>query len=251
MNDEKELLKSKDVGNIDMKKIIENESKRRVKKKKKNIFKKNQKKNNIPISIYLSYLSKVIFVLILDLVPFFFQLFYKFYEHKSENIINLIQKLNKANYIFLSSYLFFFHTLIYPETSNATDLDILINLVESAIENRMNTSKLFYETLEGFSNQNNFTIFFSINFCYNNPSLLCNELGNYYNHSFNYFVELDTIIMKDIINTENLVLNRTNFELFFNEKILESYYIFTLITEYGLNELNNYLKIFVKFHYLF
>ena len=173
-------------------------------------------------------------------------MFYKFYEHKSENIINLIQKLNKANYIFLSSYLFFFHTLIYPETSNATDLDILINLVESAIENRMNTSKLFYETLEGFSNQNNFTIFFSINFCYNNPSLLCNELGNYYNHSFNYFVDLDTLIMKDIINTENLVLNRTNFELFFNEKILESYNIFTLITEYGLNELNDYLKLFIK-----
>ncbi len=247
MNDEKELLKSKDMGNIDIKKIIENESKRRVKRKKKNIFKKNQKKNNIPISIYLSYLSKVIFVLILDLVPFFFQLFYKFYEHKSENIINLIQKLNKANYIFLSSYLFFFHTLIYPETSNATDMNILINLVDSAIENRMNTSKLFYETLEGFDNQNNFTVFFSINFCgYNNPFILCNELGNYYNHSFNYFVDLNTIIMKDIINTENLVLNRTNFELFFNEKILESYYIFTLITEYGLNELNNYLKIFIK-----
>jgi hypothetical protein len=52
--------------------------------------------------------------------------------------------------------------------------------------------------------------------------------------------------MKDIINTENLVLNRTNFELFFNEKILESYNIFTLITEYGLNELNNYLKLFIK-----
>lgn len=265
MNNSKELIQGDKINDKEYEKKITKLVFEQAKKNKKNLRKKSEKKlsnksilkkaNSIPTKVYIVFLVRILFIMLLNLIPFIITLSYRFYEDKSTKIINLIQNLNVNHHSFLISYVLFIKLIMNPSPPN--DYTVRLNYVLSLMKsNQFNTTSLFFEALEGFDSMEDFEVFFTKNMCNKSetPERYCNDSSPYYEQSFLYITNINIELIEDIILNSDILSLPSKTDIVINqylhdERVIMADETFNLLSIYGFQSqriyLNELISIFV------
>ena len=242
-----ELKKKKNIKSSEVSKIKKTNLTTRKKKSNSKKFKLD-KERNISVYVFLKLFLQIFIIICLDLTTFLYQLLYKFYGNKCEEIISLSRNLNVNYLYFLGSFLYIQHLIIFPLTLEENAISIAENLSNIIKENQINSSIFFYKTLNGFNNQDNFKEFYCENFCFfsDAPLEFCYEDSPFINQSFLYVMNMQYVIMDQLLVNNDLALNESNYNLLFDSKILLANDNFNAMSTYDFMKLNYLMCEFIN-----
>ena len=220
-----------------------------TRKKKSNSKKyKFENERNISVYVFLRLFLQIFIIICLDLTTFLYQLLYKFYDNKCEEIISLMRNINLNYLYFLECFLYVQHIIIFPETIGEDGLIIAKNILQTVKQNQLDSSVYFYKTLNGFNNQEQFMEFYCENFCIfsDAPSTYCYNESAFINQSFLYVMNMEYVTMDQVLINNELTLNSSNINLLNDSKILLAHDTFDSLSSYGFSKLNYLMCEFIE-----
>ena len=220
-----------------------------TRKKKSNSKKfKLDNERNISIYVFLKLFLQIFIIICLDLTTFLYQLLYKFYDNKCEEIISLSRNLNLNYLYFIGSFLYIQHLIIFPLSLESNSILIAKNYSNQIKENQINSSIFFYKTLNGFNNQENFKEYYCENFCFfsDAPNEFCYINSPFINQSFLYVMNMQYVIIDELLVNNDINLNESNYNLLFYSKIILANDNFNAMSNYGFLKLNYLMCKFIN-----